>query len=70
MNDRIQEFAKESGLVQYDTDNKMSNAYEFAELVRQDERDACADIADIALLGCERSIRDRVIRAIRSRGKK
>jgi hypothetical protein len=42
----------------------------FAELVRADEREACAAIADIALLGCERSIRDRVVRAIRARGEK
>jgi hypothetical protein len=42
----------------------------FAELVRADEREACAAVADIALLGCERSIRDRVVRAIRARGEK
>jgi len=34
------------------------------------EREACADVADIALLGCERSIRDRVVRAIRVRSEK
>jgi len=34
------------------------------------EREACAAVADIALLGCERSIRDRVVRAIRARGEK
>jgi len=34
------------------------------------EREACADVADIALLGCERSIRDRVVGAIRARGEK
>jgi len=32
------------------------------------EREACAAVADVALLGCERSIRDRVVRAIRARG--
>jgi hypothetical protein len=42
----------------------------FAELVAQQEREACAAVADIALLGCERSIRDRVVRAIRARGEK
>ena len=36
----------------------------------QQEREACADVADIALLGCERSIRDRVVRAIKARGEK
>jgi hypothetical protein len=34
------------------------------------EREACANVADIALLGCERSIRDRVVRAIRARSEK
>ena len=34
------------------------------------ERETCAAIADIALLGCERSIRDRVVHAIRARGEK
>jgi hypothetical protein len=34
------------------------------------EREACANVADIALLGCERSIRDRVVRAIKARGEK
>jgi hypothetical protein len=42
----------------------------FAELIRQDEREACANVADIALLGCERSIRDRVVGAIKARGEK
>jgi hypothetical protein len=36
----------------------------------EQEREACAAVADIALLGCERSIRDRVVRAIRARGEK
>jgi hypothetical protein len=34
------------------------------------EREACAAVADVALLGCERSIRDRVVREIRARGEK
>jgi hypothetical protein len=34
------------------------------------EREACAAVADVALLGCERSIRDRVVRAIRARGER
>jgi hypothetical protein len=39
------------------------------EAIKQ-EREVCAAVADIALLGCERSIRDRVVRAIRARGEK
>lgn len=42
----------------------------FAELVRQDERELCAMVADIALLGAERSLSERVVRAIRARGEK
>ena len=42
----------------------------FAELVRADEREECAQVADIALLGAERSLSERVVRAIRARGEK
>ena len=42
----------------------------FAELIRQDEREACAKVADVALLGAERHLRERVVRAIRARGEK
>lgn len=34
------------------------------------EREACAAIADIALLGAERSLSERVVRAILARGEK
>jgi hypothetical protein len=33
MNERIRELARESGLVQYDTDSKMQDAERFAELI-------------------------------------
>lgn len=33
MNERIRELARESGLVQYDTDSKMLDAERFAELI-------------------------------------
>ena len=46
MNERIKELAKQSGLIQYDTDSKMSDAYKFAELVRADEREACAQVCE------------------------
>jgi hypothetical protein len=49
---------------------KNTSILEFAYQVASDEREACAAVADIALLGCERSIRDRVVRAIRARGEK
>ena len=34
------------------------------------EREACANVADVALLGAERHLRERVVRAIRARGGK
>ena len=34
------------------------------------EREACAAVAAVALLGCERSIGERVVRAIRARREK
>lgn len=34
------------------------------------EREACANVADVALLGAERHLRERVVRAIRARGEK
>jgi len=33
MNERIKELAKQSGLVQYDSDSKMIDAEKFAELI-------------------------------------
>jgi hypothetical protein len=33
MNERIRQLARESGLVQYDTDSKMQDAERFAELI-------------------------------------
>jgi len=42
----------------------------FAELVRQDERELCAMVADIALLGADRSLSEMVVKAIRARGEK
>lgn len=41
MNKRIQEFAKQSGLIQYDTDGKLLEAEVFAELIIKE----CARIA-------------------------
>ena len=39
----------------------------FAELVRADEREACAYKAGIALLGADRGLANRVDQAIRAR---
>ena len=51
-------------------DGDFAGLIQFARLLIADEREACADVAGIALLGCERSIRDRVVRAIKARGEK
>jgi hypothetical protein len=64
MNERIKELAKQSGLIQYDTDSKMSDVYKFAELVRADEREACAvlcetDLAQNDGITCAEEIRRR-----------
>ena len=61
------EFIKSCGL--YGNDH-LGDMLELCYQVAAHEREKCADVADIALLGCERSIRDRVVRAIRARGEK
>jgi hypothetical protein len=43
MNERILELAKQSGLIQYDSDGKIEEVKEFARLLIQE----CADIASI-----------------------
>ena len=48
----------------------LRQAIEQAEDAVAAEREACADVAGIALLGCERSIRNRVVGAIRARDEK
>jgi len=45
MNERIKELAKQSGLIQYDSDDKMVDAEKFAQLIVED----C--VAQVALLG-------------------
>ena len=40
----------------------------FAKLVAEHEREACANTAGLALLGADKALRDRVLKAIRARG--
>jgi hypothetical protein len=40
----------------------------FEAFVRADEREACAEAAGIALLGADRALTERVLKAIRARG--
>jgi hypothetical protein len=44
MNQRILELAKQSGLIQYDTDSKMNDVEKFAELIAADIAEMCATI--------------------------
>ena len=40
----------------------------FAKLVAEHEREACANTAGLALLGADKALKDRVLKAIRARG--
>jgi hypothetical protein len=40
----------------------------FATLVASAEREACANTAGLALLGADKALSDRVLKAIRARG--
>jgi hypothetical protein len=40
----------------------------FSKLVAQHEREACANTAGLALLGADKALSDRVLKAIRARG--
>jgi hypothetical protein len=40
----------------------------FAKLVAEHEREACANTAGLALLGADKALSDRVLKAIRARG--
>ena len=65
MSDRLKELAKQAGVISGFKDLH-SDMIKFAELIRQDEREACAQVCDDWLVGrddiCE------VAKAIRARG--
>ena len=48
MNNRIKELAEQAGMTyfKYISEESMKQAERFAELVRQDEREACAKLCD------------------------
>jgi len=65
MNERIKELAEQAGVISGFKDLH-SDMIKFAELVRQDEREACASL-------CEDSVEyagDTLAKAIRARSKK
>lgn len=49
-------------------DCKVSGFEAFAALVASAEREACANTAGLALLGADKALSDRVLKAIRARG--
>jgi hypothetical protein len=66
------ELARESWLDVYglghDRESFIKALEAFAALVREDEREACANTAGLALLGADKALSDRVLKAIRARG--
>ena len=65
--EEIIEMARQAGL---DPDLwNYTDAFEhFAKLVAEKEREACANTAGLALLGADKALSDRVLKAIRARG--
>lgn len=57
--------AREVGFDDFEQDYMLER---FAALVAAAEREACARAASIALLGADKSLSDRVVNSIRSRG--
>jgi hypothetical protein len=55
----------EGGMANWVADNAW---WTFANVVAQHEREACANTAGIALLGADKALSDRVLKAIRARG--
>ena len=64
--EEIVEMAKKCGWDSPATN--MMPLYQFAKLVATHEREACANTAGLALLGADKALSDRVLKAIRARG--
>jgi len=62
----ITRLAQEAGFVGMDGDHGALRR--FAALVASAEREACANTAGLALLGADKALSDRVLKAIRARG--
>jgi hypothetical protein len=52
----------------YGIDGTHENLEAFAKLIAEKEREACAKVAGLALLGADKALSDRVLKAIRARG--
>jgi hypothetical protein len=69
--DDIIRMAREAGDIWEDTlPQDQAFLIRFAALAIAAEREACARAASIALLGADKSLSDRVVNAIRSRGQR
>ena len=77
MTQEIIEMARQAGYrFADDTDQRMANHGQwqrnllvaFAKLVAANERGFCYAKAEIALLGCDKALSNRVLKAIRARG--
>jgi len=72
--DEIIEMAKQAGIIAVHTEGdghwyQQFVALEaFAKLVAAKERGFCYAKAEIALLGCDKALSDKVLKAIRARG--
>jgi hypothetical protein len=60
--------AREAGLVNWEATAYANELGCFADLVVSAEREACANTASLALLGADKALSDRVLKAIRARG--
>ena len=60
--------AQEAGFRVNTTESLLEELERFAALVASAERNRCVARADIALLGADKALSDRVLKAIRARG--
>ena len=59
---------REFTVVDYVVEGDLGSLMQFAKLVAEHEREACANTAGLALLGADKALSDRVLKAIRARG--
>ena len=62
--------AREAGMdyLQYISPEAFEKVVAHSKLIAQHEREACANTAGLALLGADKALSDRVLKAIRARG--
>jgi hypothetical protein len=79
MNERIKELAEQAGISEYRIEHAEKEFERFVELIRQDEREACAKLCESMMIDeyatgkvdhNERTWTDHCAEAIRARGEK